>query len=269
MSINKSINKVLDNSSFRVLFSLLIANTFILFVGLIEQLLKNQNLCQIKESILHCSSSQVLAVIRLDNIEGFSILAAASLYLLESRQRKQEAIYKAWQIIDNAAAAKVLTSYARVQALQDLNNYGISLKGLDATYANLDEINLAKANLSKANFPMSSFMNANLTYVNLSNAILASTNFTGANLSNADLSDAELFNADFTDANLSNANLKNVIFGRRINNGEIQLATLINADLSKAILINAQFLTPELVKSAKNCEKAIYDEKLCAALSLV
>ncbi|MEH2423455.1 MAG: hypothetical protein V7K48_21840 [Nostoc sp.] len=48
---------------------------------------------------------------------SFAIAAAPCLYLLESRERRQQTIYEAWLIIDNAAAARVATSYTRFKAL--------------------------------------------------------------------------------------------------------------------------------------------------------
>jgi hypothetical protein len=50
---------------------------------------------------------------------------------MEAPDRKKRKHYEAWQVIDNAAAATVPTSYARVNALQDLNNDGVTLQGLD------------------------------------------------------------------------------------------------------------------------------------------
>ena len=66
----------------------------------IEQWNKQQSVCQTQDSLWHCFYKQGLSVIELNNIEAFSILAAATLFLLESRERRRNTIYEAWQVIE-------------------------------------------------------------------------------------------------------------------------------------------------------------------------
>jgi hypothetical protein len=63
-----------------------------------------------------CSGSSVL----LQSAESIAIIAGLIVYFKEVPDRKARKHYEAWQVIDNAAAAKVPTSYARKQALEDL-----------------------------------------------------------------------------------------------------------------------------------------------------
>ncbi|MEM7556104.1 MAG: pentapeptide repeat-containing protein [Cyanobacteria bacterium P01_A01_bin.84] len=246
--IREQARNLLDVVWFRVFLAIAIAYILMLTFSQIEQWNQQVSVCGVQDSSWHCFSKQVLAVIALDNIEGFSILAAATLFLLESRERRRNSIYEAWQVIDNAASANVSTSFARVKALQDLNKYGVSLKGLDVpgaylseiylpnaelnfadlsrtnmTYANLKEANLCDAQLESANLSRASLKETNLTYANLNSAQLEGANLTRANLSYADLSSTDMGNANFKNASLSYANL---------NGSMLEGAFMIDADLS-------------------------------------
>ncbi|MCG9891168.1 MAG: pentapeptide repeat-containing protein [Thermosynechococcaceae cyanobacterium MS004] len=108
------------------------------------------------------------------NADSISIVSAIILYFKEVPDRKARKHYEAWQVIDNAAAANVPTSYARKQALEDLVRDGVSLKSLDVPGADLSDVNLSNANLREAN--------------------LRNVDLCGANLRNADLRDAAFGN---------------------------------------------------------------------------
>lgn len=141
------------------------------------------------------SSFKSIVKLLLQNAESIAIVAAVALYFKEIPDRKAQKHYEAWQVIDNAAAAKVPTSYARKQAIEDLNKDGASLASIDAPGADLVQIHLQKANLFRADLS-----GADLTLANLSSADLKS-----ANLSSADLQYTDLIDADLSGANLSNA----------------------------------------------------------------
>ena len=79
--------------------------------------------------------------------ESIAIAAAVALYFKEIPDRKEQKHYEAWQVIDNAAAAKVPTSYARRKAIEDLHRDGVSLRGIDIPNVDLQGINLSFANL--------------------------------------------------------------------------------------------------------------------------
>lgn len=198
----------------------------------------------------------------LRNLEGISIFTAAVLYFLESGDRKQRKHYEAWQVID--AAKGVETSYARIQALQDLNKDGVSLarvnfsetdlRSITLIFTNLSDANLSRANLRGANLRGANFNSANLSRANFRGANFSRANFSRANLRGAYLRGADLEAADLSDANLRDANLKG--------------ANLSSANLRGADLSGVKDLTPEQVKQAKNWEKAEYHEEFRAKLDL-
>ncbi|WP_235006842.1 pentapeptide repeat-containing protein [Calothrix rhizosoleniae] len=225
--LREKLRGLLDIVWFRVLLAIVIAYFLMLTFSHIEQWNKQMPVCQSQDSLLQCFYKQALSVIELNNIESFSILAAATLYLLESRERRRNTIYEAWQVIDNAAAANVATSYARIKALKDLNNYGVSLKALDVPSADLNGIDLAGADLSIANLS-----NANLTYANLKGANLSDAQLEGANLCRAILKEANLQFANLSDAQLEGANLCHA----DLSNTDLGGANLGGADLRGAIL---------------------------------
>jgi len=161
-----------------------------------------------------------------DTLEGadvVSLIVALVLFVKEAPDRKKQFHYQAWSIVDGANGIR--KSYARVLALQDLNQDGVSLRELDAPGAELDDIDIPKANLSEANLSEADLSHGNLSHANLDNADLSKAKLIGTNLNHANLSFARLNQANLSSANLSSANLI--------------CADLSNANLSGAILKNA------------------------------
>ncbi|MDJ0690855.1 MAG: pentapeptide repeat-containing protein [Xenococcaceae cyanobacterium MO_188.B32] len=222
-------------------------------------------LCQIRESTL------------LSLVEGFSILVAVFLFFLETPERDKQAHYEAWKTIDSAHGLR--TSYARFQALQDLNEDSVSLSGLNAPEADLKGINLSGADLSNAFLSGVDLSFANLSHANLSHANLVETNLSNANLSNAHLTtadlsfanliEANLYNVDFVGANLVGtnfvrANLSSAYFG----DVNFSQSILKDAKLKQTKFFGVKNLTKEQIKEARNWKEAIYDTALLNKLNL-
>lgn len=222
----------------RIFFALLISFFIFIIVSLTTQILEyernvslfNQKelyetLCENKE-LYECFKYQASKIINVNTIEGFSILAAGSIFILESYERQKQKIYEAWQVVDSVSD-NAPTSYARIQALENLNGYKISLAAINLPSAYLKRIYLKNANLSEANLENTNFLGANLEGVNFSHANLEDANFEGANLANTNLSYANLENANFEGANLRNANLSS--------------SNIMDANLRNTVLNNANF----------------------------
>ncbi|MFN6565408.1 MAG: pentapeptide repeat-containing protein [Nostoc sp. ChiSLP01] len=180
----------------------------------------------------------------LAGVEAISILVAVVLFVKETPDRRKQFQYQAWSTVDAAHGVKV--SYARILALQDLNQGGVSLRGLDAPGAELVEINLSHANLSKTNLIESDLTNANLSHANLDNANLTQAKLSGADLSHAKLGFACLSQANLSSANLSGANL----ICADLSHANLSGANLRDASLSGANLEGA-YLTGANLKNAK------------------
>ncbi|MBE9226678.1 pentapeptide repeat-containing protein [Phormidium sp. LEGE 05292] len=180
----------------------------------------------------------------LESADVLSLVIALVLFIKEAPDRRKQFHYQAWSTIDAAHGVKV--SYARVLALQDLNEDGVSLRGLDTPGAELVDINLPKANLSSADLSATDLTNANLSYANLDNANLNQSKLSGANLSHANFGFAKLNQANLSSANFSNANL----ICADLTQANLSGANLKNASLSGANLEGA-YLTGANLKGAK------------------
>jgi hypothetical protein len=85
----------------------------------------------------------------------FGLVIAAATYLFEipaQRQAREDALkakrYQAWALINSAHGSSA--DGGRLDALQDLNEDGVSLTGVDLTNAYLSSIKLPKADLGGA-----------------------------------------------------------------------------------------------------------------------
>jgi len=180
----------------------------------------------------------------LQSVDALSMVVALILFIKEAPDRRKQFHYQAWSIVDAAHGVKV--SYARILALQDLNEDGVSLRGLDAIGADLVAINLSRANLSESKLSEADLSNANLSHGNLNNANLSQAKLSGANLSDANLSFACLSQVNLSSANLSGANL----ICADLSNANMSGVNLTNASLSGANL-NSAYLSGANLKGAK------------------
>jgi BTB/POZ domain-containing protein KCTD9 len=203
----------------------------------------------------------------IDIIESMSILVAIFSYFKEAPERQKRSHYEAWKVIDAAHGRK--NSYARIQALQDLNQGGISLRGLDAPKADLREINLRKADLLGANLQRVNLLEANLQKADLRAANLQRADLQRADLQKADLRATNLAESNLLGANLQGANLKAAeLRGAKLRAANFKTANLLGANLQEADLRIAEFLTLEQIKSARNWQEAFYDEAVSRELGL-
>lgn len=153
----------------------------------------------------------------LSDLDSIGAVIAMILYIKGAPERRAQRHYKAWQMIDTAASANMITSHARYQALEELHRDGQSLRGIEAVNANLVEIELPQADLRDCNLKMANLCQANLQ---------------GANLQGADLRAADLQYANLKDANLQGSNLQ----GANLRNAELWNVKWWDADLSEAEL---------------------------------
>ncbi|HAZ48703.1 MAG TPA: globin [Cyanobacteria bacterium UBA11369] len=180
----------------------------------------------------------------LESADVVSLIVALVLFVKEAPDRKKQFHYQAWSVVDGSHGIR--KSYARVIALQDLNEDGVSLRELDAPGAELDDIYLPNANLSDANLSEADLSNGNLSRANLDNANLSKAKLIGTNLEGAKLSFARLNQANLSSVNLSSANL----ICADLSNANLSGAKLKNANLSGANLKGAYLMGANL-KGAK------------------
>jgi len=266
-------SKKLQRSFYRILLAVGGTTVLIILILAIETIFGGEKSCHPTEAWLFC---QIRESVLLNILEGFSILVAVWLFFLEAPERDKQAHYEAWKTIDSAHGLR--NSYARLQALQDLNSDRIPLSGFTAPEADLRGIDLSGADLSNAYLSGADLSNANLSNANLSHANLVETKLTNANLSNsqltganisyADLIEADLQEVDFVGANIIGtnfvrANLAQAYFGD-VNFNE---CLLTNANVLKTKFFGVENLTVEQVKQAKNWSEGIYDAKMQSKLN--
>ena len=267
-------NKTFKRTLSRVITAIAGTIALITIILAIEVVFGGEKTCQPTEAWILC---QIRESTLLSVVEGFSILVAVLLFFLETPERDKQAHYEAWKVIDSAHGLR--TSYARLQALQDLNEDLVVLKGLNVPEADLRGINLNGANLSYANLSgadlrfanlnNADLSNVNLTEANLSNAKLNNAKFNAANLAYCDFIEADLQNVDFVGANLLGANFVRANLDRAYL-GDVNLSGSIfkDANVKQTKFFGVENLTPEQIRSTRNWQEAIYDTALSIKLGL-
>jgi Pentapeptide repeats (8 copies) len=146
----------------------------------------------------------------LEYVGTLSIFFAVISYFSESGDRLKQKHYQAWQVINTAQGKG--GAGGRIDALEQLNEDGVALVGVDLSDAFLHGIDLKGGDLGRSNFSSAdirggSFKSARMEYANFTSANVRNGNFQGADLRNATLQDADLQGADLGDANLEGADL--------------------------------------------------------------
>lgn len=152
----------------------------------------------------------------LEYMGSLSILVAVFFYFHDADNRVRQRHYQAWQVINTAQGKG--GSGGRIEALQELNNDGVALVGVDVSGAFLQGVHLGKARLLRSDFSAADVRNSDFKAADLQDANLHSANFrqsafqraslTGAQIDNADLQGADLSGADLSGAVLDNTDLR-------------------------------------------------------------
>ncbi len=214
-----------------------------------------------------------LAIFQLLEYAGrLTVLVAVIFYFVEAPERRKQAQYQAWQLINSAQGQT--GSGGRIEALQDLNKNQVSLAGVAAPKAYLAEITLHRADLFDADL-----QGADLSGADLSEADLFEASLQGADLSEADLHGASLWGASLQGAYLPRANLQGAdLQGANLGGANLGGASLGGANLGGANLGGATLhgtdlrgaigLSVNQIKAATNWEQATYDDLFRAELGL-
>src|SRR5271169_2040364 len=158
----------------------------------------------------------------LEYLSSFSILVAVIFYFSESGDRLKQKHYQAWQVINTSQGKG--GSGGRIEALQELDQDGVPLVGVDVSGAFLQGIRLPRARLVRADFNGVDARNSDFQGADFMGANLHSGNFRGSNLSGANFQDADLGDADFCSANLN---------GAALDGATLDAADLGNSDVGK------------------------------------
>jgi hypothetical protein len=146
----------------------------------------------------------------LEYVGTLSIFFAVVSYFAESGDRLKQKHYQAWQVINTAQGKG--GAGGRIDALEQLNEDGVALEGVDVSDAFLQGLDLQRADLSRSNFRAAdvrggSFNAARLEFADLASANIRNGDFQNANLRNVTLQDADLQGANLGGADLEGADL--------------------------------------------------------------
>src|SRR6185503_2222627 len=106
----------------------------------------------------------------LEYLGRFSVLIGVIFYFTESGDRVKQRHYQAWQVINTAQGKG--GSGGRIEALQELNEDGVPLVGVDVSSAFLQGIRLEHASLIRADFNAADLRGAQLEGANFGDADL-------------------------------------------------------------------------------------------------
>lgn len=180
-----------DYSNTKISFSLIARLSLVTLISLIGAIV-------IHETNLHGNFIKIPESIDLNNdrerrtaIRGLSRDPVTEIFLA-----KEFKYYK--HIITIQDCAGLVNCKGRKEAIEKLNEAGISLEKMDLSNADLTGINLKNANLTEANLKNANLTGANLSGANLSLANLACINFKSANLENVNLSGATIVNPNLS-----------------------------------------------------------------------
>jgi hypothetical protein len=146
----------------------------------------------------------------LEYVGTLSIFFAVVSYFSESGDRVKQKHFQAWQVINTAQGKG--GAGGRIDALEELNEDGVALVGVDLSDAFLHGLDLKGGDLGRSNFSSAdvrggSFNAARMEYANLTSANIRNGSFQNADLRNATLQDADLQGADLSGADLEGVDL--------------------------------------------------------------
>ena len=144
-------------------------------------------------------------VVVLEYLGSLSILVAVFFYFHDAGNRTKQRHYQAWQVINTAQGKG--GSGGRIDALQELNEDGVPLVGVDVSGSFLQGVRLHKARLIRSNFSAADARNSDFSDSDLEDSELRSANFRQSNFANASLAGTHLDDADLQNANLSDCDL--------------------------------------------------------------
>ncbi|MEX1315687.1 MAG: pentapeptide repeat-containing protein [Synechococcaceae cyanobacterium] len=165
----------------------------------------------------NCLTSDYLDIVNIGNVEAFSIVAAAIVYIFEAGKRKEREHHELFDLLLAQREGGATNSLGRIRAIEDLSADGIWQDGFDLQRANLEGLSIPFSRWRGANFSGTVLRHADLHGVDLQGA-----DFSDADLSGADLSAADLSGARFARARLSQADLR----GARLTGADFQDAEL-------------------------------------------
>lgn len=155
-----------------------------------------------------CLSSNAADVISIANVESFSIVTAAMLYLLDGRRRRQAEHQRLADLVASSRARGDVVSLGRIDALESLCRDGLWLDGQDLSGICLSGLVGARGRWRGVCLRGSDLTGADFRLADLQQADLRQADLRQADLRQADLRQADLRGADLQGCRLDGARLE-------------------------------------------------------------
>ena len=125
----------------------------------------------------------------LEYLGSFSLLFAVIFYFADAPNRLKQKHYQAWQVINTAQGKG--GNGGRIDALQELNDDGVTLIAVNVAGAYLGGVRLDNASASRAIFSGADLRDAHFASARLAGADVAQASFDNAELTGADLTELQ------------------------------------------------------------------------------
>lgn len=199
------------SAELRLLLSALLAAALLGLVNRYEN-------CHRNHYSSNCLSTNAADVISIGNVESFSIVTAAILYLLDGGRRRQEHHQRLAEAVESSRQRGDRVSLGRIEALETLSRDGLWLDGQNLAGIQLEGLVGAGGRWREVCFRGSDLNGADFRRADLQGADLADCNLRGA-----DLREADLRHADLRMANLSGARLEGALLdGARLEGAQLE-----------------------------------------------
>lgn len=118
--------------------------------------------CHGSEAVEHCLTSNFLDVISISNVESFSIVTAAIVYMREADRRKEREHHEQLDLLLTLREAGITVSLGRVRAIEDLSADGVWQDNFDLQGTHLEGVRIPHSRWRGGNFAQAVLHRADL-----------------------------------------------------------------------------------------------------------
>jgi len=159
-----------------------------------------------------CLTSSFYEIVSIGNVESFSIVAAALVYIMEAGHRKEKEHQENLEVIIAAKESSIKGHLGRIRALENLAADGLWQDDIDLQGIYLKGLRLPASRWRNANFTGSMLKGANFRQADLQGALFVDADLAGVNFRDADLRGAQFNNSSLKEADLRGAKLEGTSF---------------------------------------------------------
>jgi hypothetical protein len=159
-----------------------------------------------------CLTSSFYEIVSIGNVESFSIVTAALVYIMEAGRRKEKEHQENLEVILAARESRIKVHLGRIRALENVAADGLWQDNSDLHGIFLEGLRVPGSRWRGADFTGSLLKRANFRQADLQRAVFTNADLSGADLREADLREANFTNSILIDVDLRGAKLDGAIF---------------------------------------------------------